>query len=51
MEQVSSRVVYRNRWMVVREDEVRRLDGSPGIVGVVDKPDFALVLPRGTGRR
>jgi len=46
MEQVSSRVVYRNPWMTVREDEIRRPDGSPGIFGVVEKPDFALVLPR-----
>jgi 8-oxo-dGTP pyrophosphatase MutT (NUDIX family) len=46
MERVSSRVVYRNPWMTVREDEIRRPDGSPGIFGVVEKPDFALVLPR-----
>ncbi len=46
MEQVSSRVVYQNPWMTVREDEIRRGDGSPGIYGVVEKPDFALVLPR-----
>ena len=46
MEQVSSRVVYRSPWMTVREDTVRRSDGSPGIYGVVEKPDFALVLPR-----
>jgi 8-oxo-dGTP pyrophosphatase MutT (NUDIX family) len=46
MEQVSSRVVYQNPWMTVREDEIRRADGSPGIYGVVEKPDFALVLPR-----
>ncbi|WP_250005489.1 NUDIX hydrolase [Actinoplanes sp. M2I2] len=49
MERVSSRVVYRNPWMTVREDEVRRPDGSPGIFGVVEKPDFALVLPRFPG--
>ena len=49
MERVSSRVVYRNPWMVVREDRIRRPDGSPGIFGVVEKPDFALVLPRGAG--
>jgi 8-oxo-dGTP pyrophosphatase MutT (NUDIX family) len=49
MERVSSRVVYRNRWMTVREDEVRRADGSQGIYGVVEKPDFALVLPRFDG--
>jgi 8-oxo-dGTP pyrophosphatase MutT (NUDIX family) len=46
MEQLSSRVVYRNAWMTVREDEVRRADGSTGLYGVVDKPDFALVVPR-----
>jgi 8-oxo-dGTP pyrophosphatase MutT (NUDIX family) len=46
MEQVSSRVVYQNPWMTVREDEIRRADGTPGIYGVVEKPDFALVLPR-----
>jgi len=38
--------VYRNAWMTVREDTVRRQDGTTGIYGVVDKPDFALVLPR-----
>ncbi|MGK5555926.1 NUDIX domain-containing protein [Actinomadura kijaniata] len=42
---VSSRVVYENRWMAVREDEFERPDGSRGVYGVVDKPDFALVIP------
>ncbi|MCM4076259.1 NUDIX domain-containing protein [Paractinoplanes hotanensis] len=46
---MSSRVVYRNPWMTVREDEIRHPDGSPGIFGVVEKPDFALVLPRWAG--
>ena len=46
MERIDSRVVYRNPWMVVREDEVRRPDGSLGVYGVVEKPDSALVLPR-----
>lgn len=43
--QVSSREVYRNNWMTVREDDIRRPDGSDGIYGVVDKPDYALVIP------
>jgi 8-oxo-dGTP pyrophosphatase MutT (NUDIX family) len=30
--------------MVVREDDVRRPDGTDGIYGVVDKPDYALVI-------
>lgn len=45
--QVSTRTVYRNPWLSLREDEVRRPDGSPGIYSVVDKPDFALVIPAG----
>jgi 8-oxo-dGDP phosphatase len=42
---VSSRVVYRNHWMSVREDQILRPDGSPGVYGVIDKDDFALVIP------
>jgi hypothetical protein len=42
---LGSRQVYRNAWMTVREDQVERDDGSTGIYGVVDKPDFALVIP------
>lgn len=33
---VSSRVVYENPWIKVREDQVLRPDGQPGIYGVVD---------------
>lgn len=42
---LATRVVYENRWMRVREDEVRRADGSEGVYGVVEKPDFALIVP------
>jgi 8-oxo-dGDP phosphatase len=45
IERVDSRVVYRNPWMTIREDHIRRQDGSPGIYGVVEKPTFALVIP------
>lgn len=31
--------------MVLREDEIRRPDGSEGIYSVVDKPAYALVMP------
>jgi 8-oxo-dGTP pyrophosphatase MutT (NUDIX family) len=41
----SSREVYRNPWTRVREDVVELPDGSTGIYGVVERPDFALVLP------
>ncbi|HVW80500.1 MAG TPA: NUDIX hydrolase [Mycobacteriales bacterium] len=43
---LSSREVYRNPWITVREDEVELPDGSAGRYGVVDRPDFALVIPR-----
>ena len=45
MEQLETRTVYQNAWMTVREDLVGRPDGTTGIYGVVDKADFALVIP------
>lgn len=32
--------------MTLREDDIRRPDGSTGIYAVVDKPTYALVIPR-----
>ncbi|KAA0113686.1 NUDIX hydrolase [Mycolicibacterium sp. P9-22] len=46
IERMSSREVYRNNWMTVREDAIRRPDGSHGIYGVIDKPTYALVVAR-----
>jgi 8-oxo-dGTP pyrophosphatase MutT (NUDIX family) len=43
---VASREVYRSRWLTMREDQIRRLDGSYGSYGVIDKPDYALVIAR-----
>ncbi len=40
---IDSRVVYENRWMRVREDAIERPDGSRGIYGVVEKPDFVAI--------
>ncbi|HEX7001292.1 MAG TPA: NUDIX hydrolase [Trueperaceae bacterium] len=45
VERLTTRVVYANRWMTVREDEVRFPGGHRGIYGVVEKADFALVVP------
>jgi 8-oxo-dGDP phosphatase len=45
MKALDSRQVYANAWMTVREDAIRRSDGSDGVYGVVDKPDYALVIP------
>ena len=50
MQKLRSRIVYQNRWMTVREDDIRRADGSDGIYGVVEKPDAAMVIPVENGR-
>lgn len=42
---IDSTIVYENRWMTVREDRTRALDGREGVFGVVEKADFALVIP------
>jgi ADP-ribose pyrophosphatase len=47
---LSSREVYRNRWMRVREDEILRSNGQKGIYGVVEKEDGAIILPIEDGR-
>jgi 8-oxo-dGTP pyrophosphatase MutT (NUDIX family) len=45
MRTTSSREAYRNPWIRVREDEVVHADGSTGLYGVVERPDFGLVIP------
>jgi ADP-ribose pyrophosphatase len=42
---LSSRDVYRNPWLTVREDQILRSNGEPGIYGVVDKEDSAIIIP------
>ena len=46
IERLASREVYRNNWLSLREDDIRRPDGSTGIYSVIDKPTYALVIPR-----
>jgi 8-oxo-dGTP pyrophosphatase MutT (NUDIX family) len=41
---LSSRLVYRNSWLSLREDQVERPDGSRGIYSVIDRPDYAVVI-------
>ena len=38
---LSSREVYRNAWMRLREDEILRSNGQRGIYGVVEKDEAA----------
>ncbi len=47
---IASSVVYEDSWMALRKDEIERRDGSRGTYAVVDKPDFALVIPADAGR-
>jgi ADP-ribose pyrophosphatase len=47
---IESSVVYRNRWMTVREDRIRRANGAEGSYGVVEKPDFAVIAAIDSGR-
>lgn len=42
---LSSREVYRNPWLRVREDQIERGNGAKGLYGVVEKDDCAVVLP------
>jgi 8-oxo-dGDP phosphatase len=42
---LSTGVVYEDRWMRLRRDEIERRDGSRGTYAFVEKPDFALVVP------
>jgi ADP-ribose pyrophosphatase len=42
---LSSREVYRNPWLRLREDEIERNNGALGLYAVVDKDDCAVILP------
>jgi 8-oxo-dGTP pyrophosphatase MutT (NUDIX family) len=42
---LSTREVYRNPWLRLREDEIERSNGAHGIYGVVDKDDCAIIIP------
>ena len=46
---ISTRVAYQNPWMRVREDELVTAEGLAAVYGVVDKPDFALVIAEQDG--
>jgi 8-oxo-dGDP phosphatase len=42
---LTSDVVYQNPWLSVREDQIEFADGTRGLYSVVDRPDFALIIP------
>jgi 8-oxo-dGTP pyrophosphatase MutT (NUDIX family) len=40
-----SRVAFENQWMRLRVDDIEYADGTPGVYSVLEKTDFAVVLP------
>lgn len=42
---LSSREIYRNPWLRLREDQIERGDGATGLYSVVEKDDCAAILP------
>lgn len=50
IQQIATREVYRNSWLTLREDDIRRPDGSLGIYAVIDKPTYALVIAQDRDR-
>ena len=47
---LSSQIVYQNRWLRVREDQVLRPDGGPGIYGVVEiRPSVGVLAINSNG--
>ena len=47
---LSTREVYRNHWLVLREDEILRSNGQKGVYGVVEKHPCAVIVPIQDGR-
>jgi 8-oxo-dGDP phosphatase len=45
VEQLSTQVAYETQYLRLREDRIRRPDGSEGIYSYLEKPDFALIIP------
>lgn len=50
MKTLESKIVYQNKWMTVKEDVIQRENGSIGIYGIVEKPDFAVIAAIENGR-
>jgi ADP-ribose pyrophosphatase len=42
---LSTRLIYENKWLRLREDAIGRPDGSEGIYSVLERPDFAVIAP------
>ena len=42
---LSTREIYRNPWLSLREDQILRSNGKQGIYSVIDKEDCAVIIP------
>ncbi|MCR5217729.1 NUDIX hydrolase [Treponema sp.] len=45
VKQLTHELKYENRWMKVYEDKIERSGGKEGLYGVVEKGEFALIVP------
>jgi 8-oxo-dGTP pyrophosphatase MutT (NUDIX family) len=46
---LASSVIYSDNWMRLRKDEIERADGARGTYAVVERHDFALIIPAENG--
>lgn len=46
---LASSVVYADPWIRLRKDEIERSDGSRGTYAVIERDDFALIIPAADG--
>lgn len=44
---ISSRIAYENRWLKIREDIIKYPNNLDGMFGVVERNEFAVILPLG----
>lgn len=45
IEMLETKEIYKNKWMRLREDKILRESGETGIYSVVEKEDFAVIVP------
>ncbi len=46
---IASSVVYADNWIRLRKDDIERRDGSRGTYAVIERGDFALIVPAENG--
>ncbi|CAI3943438.1 8-oxo-dGTP pyrophosphatase MutT and related house-cleaning NTP pyrophosphohydrolases [Commensalibacter communis] len=45
---ISSRIAYENRWLKIREDIIKYPNDLDGMFGIVERNEFAVILPLST---